>query len=63
MLHPQKARVEAKSVPARVAREAIRALAQMARPADGFDPTRYFRAPGNLAFYNVGTSAMRAEGF
>jgi 3-methyladenine DNA glycosylase AlkD len=59
MLHPEKARVAAKAAPARVAREAIRALAAMARPAGGFDPARYFRAPGNLGFYNVGTAAMR----
>lgn len=59
MLHPPKARVGVKAVPARAAREAIRALAQMARPAGGFDAARYFRAPGNLAFYNVGTAAMR----
>jgi 3-methyladenine DNA glycosylase AlkD len=59
MLHPQKARVGAKAVPARAAREAIRALARMARPAGGFDPIRYFRAPGNLGFYNVGTAATR----
>jgi 3-methyladenine DNA glycosylase AlkD len=59
MLHPEKARVAAKGSPARAAREAIRALAGMARPAAGFDPARYFRAPGQLGFYNVGTAAMR----
>ena len=32
----------------------------MGRPAGGFDASRYFRGPGDLAFYNVGTSAMRA---
>jgi 3-methyladenine DNA glycosylase AlkD len=32
----------------------------MARPAGGFDASRYFRGSGDLAFYNVGTSAMRA---
>jgi 3-methyladenine DNA glycosylase AlkD len=52
MLHPQKARV--------AAREAKRALAQMARPAGAFDSSRYFRGPINFGFYNVGTAAMRA---
>jgi 3-methyladenine DNA glycosylase AlkD len=51
MLHPEKARV--------AARQATRALARMARPADGFDATRYFRGTGDLGFYNVGTAAMR----
>ena len=32
----------------------------MARPSAGFDATRYFRGPVDLAFYNVGTAAMRA---
>jgi len=32
----------------------------MARPAGDFDATRYFRGPVDLAFYNVGTAAMRA---
>jgi 3-methyladenine DNA glycosylase AlkD len=31
----------------------------MAQPAGGFDASRYFRGTGDLAFYNVGTSAMR----
>jgi 3-methyladenine DNA glycosylase AlkD len=31
----------------------------MARPAGGFDASRYFRGPVDLAFYNVGTAAMR----
>ena len=31
----------------------------MARPAGGFDSSRYFRGPGDLGFYNVGTAAMR----
>jgi 3-methyladenine DNA glycosylase AlkD len=31
----------------------------MARPSGGFDASRYFRGPGDLAFYNVGTAAMR----
>ena len=59
MLHPQKARVSAKSTPVRAAREAKRALARMARPAGDFDSSRYFRGPGDLGFYNVGTAAMR----
>ena len=42
-----------------MAREATRALAQMARPAGDFDSSRYFRASGDLGFYNVGTTAMR----
>jgi 3-methyladenine DNA glycosylase AlkD len=42
-----------------VAREATRALARMARPAGDFDSSRYFRASGDLGFYNVGTAAMR----
>jgi len=32
----------------------------MARPAGQFDSSRYFRASGDLGFYNVGTSAVRA---
>jgi hypothetical protein len=59
MLRPEEARVAAKAVPARAAREAIRALAELACPAGGFDPARYFRAPGNLGFFNVGTAKMR----
>jgi 3-methyladenine DNA glycosylase AlkD len=31
----------------------------MARPTGGFDSSRYFRGPGDLGFYNVGTTAMR----
>ena len=31
----------------------------MARPAGDFDSSRYFRGPGDLGFYNVGTAAMR----
>jgi 3-methyladenine DNA glycosylase AlkD len=51
MLHSQKARVAAKAAKA--------ALAKMARPAGDFDSSRYFRGPGDLGFYNVGTTAMR----
>jgi len=43
----------------RAARRAIRALSRMARPAGDFDSSRYFRGPGDLGFYNVGTAAMR----
>jgi 3-methyladenine DNA glycosylase AlkD len=57
MLHPAKARVRAT---AQAAREARRALARLARPAGEFDSSRYFRAAGDLGFYNVGTEAMRA---
>jgi 3-methyladenine DNA glycosylase AlkD len=52
MLHPQEARV--------AARQAIRALARMGRPADDFDSSRYFRGPVDFGFYNVGTAAVRA---
>jgi hypothetical protein len=31
----------------------------MARPSGDFDSSRYFRGPGDLGFYNVGTAAMR----
>jgi 3-methyladenine DNA glycosylase AlkD len=51
MLHSQKARV--------AARQAIRALARMGRPAGEFDSRRYFRGPIDFAFYNVGTAAVR----
>lgn len=44
----------------RVARDARRALARMARPAGEFDASRYFRGAGDLGFYNVGTAQMRA---
>ena len=59
MLHPPEARLKARSSPRRVAREVTRALARMARPAGDFDSSRYFRASGDLGFYNVGTAAMR----
>ena len=48
-----------RSSPAQAARDATRALARMARPAGDFDSSRYFRGPGDLGFYNVGTAAMR----
>ena len=31
----------------------------MARPSGDFDSSRYFRASGDLGFYNVGTAAVR----
>ena len=31
----------------------------MAQTAGDFDSSRYFRGPGDLGFYNVGTAAMR----
>jgi 3-methyladenine DNA glycosylase AlkD len=49
MLHPAKAAVAAK-----------RSLARLKRPAGAFDASRYFRGAGDLGFYNVGTTAMRA---
>lgn len=45
---------------ARAAARARQALKQMAQPAGGFDASRYFRGAGDLGFYNVGTTAMRA---
>lgn len=54
MLHSSKADVT------RTAREAVRALKGMARPAGNFDASRYFRGDHGLGFYNVGTPAMRA---
>ena len=50
----------AAATPLQAARAARRELARMARPAGDFDARRYFRGAGDLAFYNVGTSAMRA---
>jgi 3-methyladenine DNA glycosylase AlkD len=46
--------------PARAARDAKRELRRLARPAGGFDASRYFRGTVDLGFYNVGTDAMRA---
>lgn len=42
------------------ARRAKQTLARQARPAGEFDSSRYFRGPGDLGFYNVGTASMRA---
>jgi 3-methyladenine DNA glycosylase AlkD len=38
----------------------VRALETLSRPAGQFDASRYFRGAGDLGFYNVGTTAMRA---
>src|SRR5262249_27457547 len=37
-----------------------RRLKEMARPADGFNPKRYFGADEQIEFYNVGTETVRA---
>jgi 3-methyladenine DNA glycosylase AlkD len=44
----------------RVAREARRELARLARPSGDFDASRYFRGDHNLRFFNVGTAHVRA---
>ncbi len=54
MLHPPKAGVT------RAAREAVRELKRLSRPAGDFDASRYFRGDHGLGFYNVGTDRMRA---
>jgi 3-methyladenine DNA glycosylase AlkD len=54
MFHPQKTRVIAKA-----AADARRELKRLARPAGGFDASRYFRGSDDLRFHNVGTKAMR----
>ena len=54
MLHPSKAGV------AREAASVRAALKALSRDAGAFDARRYFRGPADLAFYNVGTKAMRA---
>jgi 3-methyladenine DNA glycosylase AlkD len=46
--------------PAQAAAEARRALARLARPARGFDASRYFRDTAGLGFYNIGTDRVRA---
>ena len=38
----------------------MRELRRLGRPSDGFDASRYFRGDQRFAFYNVGTSRMRA---
>lgn len=40
--------------------DARRTLKGLARPSGEFDPRRYFRGDLDLAFYNVGTIAVRA---
>ena len=45
---------------ANAASGARRELERLARPAGGFDASRYFRGADDLAFYNVGTTAMRS---
>jgi 3-methyladenine DNA glycosylase AlkD len=51
MLHSQKARL--------TARQAIRVLERMGRPAGDFDSSRYFRGPIDFGFFNVGTAQVR----
>jgi len=45
---------------AKAAAHARRELKKLSRPSGDFDASHYFRDAGNLGFYNVGTSAMRA---
>lgn len=49
-----------RSTVVRVAREARRELARLARPSGDFDASRYFRGDHNLKFFNVGTAHVRA---
>jgi 3-methyladenine DNA glycosylase AlkD len=72
MFHPAEDRVMAarsrtaeapgarRRTPREAARDAKRQLARLGRPGGDFDASRYFRGTDNLAFYNVGTDAMRA---
>ena len=46
--------------PSAAAANALRDLKRLARPAGGFDASRYFRGADDLRFYNVGTDRMRA---
>lgn len=48
--------------PERLAAAHRRELTRLARPASEFDASRYFRGDGNLGFYNIGTSTVRAMG-
>ena len=48
------------TAPRAAAAAARRELARLARPAGGFDASRYFRGADDLRFHNVGTPAMRA---
>jgi 3-methyladenine DNA glycosylase AlkD len=59
MLHPAKDRVTRRTTPRQAAQDARRQLERLARPAGDFDSSRYFRGPGDVAFYNVGTVAVR----
>ncbi len=45
--------------PAMAAVRARRSVRELARPVGTFDARRYFRATGNLGFYNVGTPRVR----
>jgi 3-methyladenine DNA glycosylase AlkD len=61
MFHPEEAAVTAgrygaAGEKARVVRE----LKKLSRGAGQFDASRYFRGAGDLGFYNVGTTEMRA---
>lgn len=44
----------------RVAADARRELARLARPAGQFDASRYFRGASRLGFYNIGHARVRA---
>jgi 3-methyladenine DNA glycosylase AlkD len=57
VLHPAKIAVTTSD---RVARTVRRELKTLARPTGDFDASRYFRADGDLGFYNVGTARLRA---
>jgi 3-methyladenine DNA glycosylase AlkD len=45
--------------PARVAADARRKLARLARPSGSFDASRYFRGTRDLGFHNIGAGAVR----
>jgi len=45
--------------PARIAADARRKLARLARPSRSFDASRYFRGAPDLGFYNIGTGTIR----
>ncbi len=69
MLHPPKASVarragvpRRKSSPRQAAKDARQELARLARPADAFDASRYFRGAGDLGFYNVSAARVRTMG-
>ena len=48
------------SSPAAAARSVKRELLRLARPARGFDASRYFRDSGNLGFHNIGMPRVRS---